>query len=227
MPVMTNIQKGLIRDQAILDTITFCKVMDTNQIAELFFRFPSGLRKCQARMKILVDKRLVKKTRLSLDTATIYYRKKLPDHVPHALGVTWCYVWMKRQYGENLLTFELEQLKEFGDILQADALCSVKISITGEIRWFCIEFETGLNRNRFDKVEKYVSLYNREGIPGSPLLKRLNNPQRFPKIIVVTDSVRRAQQIKEFIANANTKVKFEVHLLSAIKEERSDNLCRL
>lgn len=52
---------------------------------------------------------------------------------------------MYRQYGENLLTWELEEPKEFGNILQCDALCSVRIPITGEIRWHCIEFEIGSN----------------------------------------------------------------------------------
>jgi len=123
-----------------------------------------------------------------------------------------------RRYGENLLTWELEQLKEFGGFLQCDALCSVKIPMTGEIRWYCIEFETGLNRNRFDKIEKYNELYHREGVSGSPMLQRLDNPLRFPKVIIVTDSVKRGQKIREIISNANTRLKFEVHLLNAIKE---------
>jgi hypothetical protein len=193
--------------------------MNTNQITELFFRFTTGERKCQARMKVLVDRKLLKKTRLSLDTSSIYYQRKLPDHVDHALGVSWCYVWLKLKYGENLLTWELEELKEFGDILQCDALCSVKIPMTGEVRWYCIELDRGsVNRSKFSKVEKYIALYNREGVAGSPMLKRLDNPLRFPKVLIVTDSVRRGQRIRELVANANTRLKFEVHLLSAIKE---------
>ncbi|WP_407308784.1 hypothetical protein [Desulfosporosinus sp. SB140] len=226
MSVMTNAQKGSYRVKAILDAITICKVIDTNQIAELYFRFPSGLRKCQAVMKTLYDKKLVKKTRLSLDTATIYYKGRLPENLEHALALTWCYAWMKQRPGETLLTWELEQLKEFGNILRADALCSVRIDMTKEIRWYCVEMDRGsINRNKFDKIDKYIALYNREGVPGSPLLKRLDNPLRFPKIIIVTDDVRRGQKIREMIANANTRLKFEVHLLASIKE-RSDNLCQ-
>lgn len=227
LSTMTNVLKGSIRDQAILDAITICKVMDTNQIAELFFRFPTGLRKCQARMKTLVDKKLVKKTRLSLDTATIYYHGRLPRHLQHALALTWVYIWFTQQYGQNLLTWELEELKQFGDILQCDALCSVKIPMTNEVRWYCVELDRGsIQRNAFDKIEKYTALYHLQGIPGSPLLKRLDNPQRFPKVIVVTDSIRRSQRIRELIISSSTKVKFEVHLLTAIKE-RSDKLCQL
>lgn len=227
LSTMTNVQKGSYRVKAILDTIKICKVIDTTQIAELYFRFPSGLRKCQAVMKTLVDKKMVKKTRLSLDTSTVYYQGKFPRNLEHSLGLTWAYVWMKRRLGETLLTWELEQLKEFGGILQADALCSVRIEMTKEIRWYCVEMDRGsVNRSKFDKIDKYSALYNREGVPGSPLLKRLDNPQRFPKIIIITDGMRRGQQIREMIANANTRLKFEVHLLSAIKE-RSDNLCQL
>jgi len=131
------------------------------------------------------------------------------------------YVWIKRNRpGEILLTWELEQLKEFGNILQADALCSVRIEMTNEIRWYCVEMDRGsVNRNKFDKIEKYIALYNREGIAGSPMLKRLDNPLRFPKVIIVTDDVKRGQRIRELVANSNTRLKFEVHLLNAIKEE--------
>ncbi|MCO5381806.1 MAG: hypothetical protein NHB15_06660 [Methanosarcina barkeri] len=166
----------------------------------------------------MVDRKLIKKTRLSIDTATIYYQRKLPDSIEHALGVTWCYAWLMRRYGDNLLTWELEQLKEFGNILQCDALCSVKIPMTGEIRWLCIEFESGNNRNRFDKIEKYTELYHREGVLGSPMLRRLGNPLRFPKVIIVVDSVKRGQRIRDIISSDTRRMKFEVHLLAAIKE---------
>jgi hypothetical protein len=227
LSAMTNVQKGSYRVKGILDAITICKVIDTNQITELFFGFPTGLRKCQAVMKSLYDKKLVKKTRLSLDTATVYYQGKFPRNLEHSLGLTWAYVWLKNRPGETLLSWELEQLKEFGGILQCDALCSVRIEMTKEIRWYCVEMDRGsVNRSKFDKIDKYIALYNREGVQGSPLLKRLDNPSRFPKIIIVTDDIRRGQRIREMIANTNTRLKFEVHLLSALKE-RSDNLCRL
>lgn len=132
----------------------------------------------------------------------------------------------KYRPGETLLTYELEQLKEFGGILQADALCSTRIEMTKEIRWYCVELDRGsVNRNKFDKVEKYIALYHREGVAGSPLLKRLDNPLRFPKVLIVTDSVKRGQQIREIISNTNARLKFEVHLLDAIKEEEK-TLCQ-
>ncbi|SHH86075.1 hypothetical protein [Desulfosporosinus lacus] len=216
---MTNVQKGSTRDKSIIETIGLCGVMDTEQLAELFFRFPTGMRKCQARMKCLVDRKLVKKTRLSLDTPSVYYQGKFPHRLEHARALSWIYVWFMRKTGEKLLTWEREELKEFGDILQTDALCSVKITMTGEIRWYCIELDRGsVNRSKFDKIEKYIALYNREGVAGSPMLKRLGNPLRFPKVLIVTDSVKRGQRIRELVADANTRLKFEVHLLSAIKE---------
>lgn len=227
MQTMTNVQKGSRRDQDILDAISLCGVMDTEQLTELFFNFATGKRKCQARMKTLVDRKLIKKTRLSLDTPTVYYQGKFPHRLEHARALSWIYVWMKRQQGTNLLTWELEELKEFGNILQADALCSVKITMTGEIRWYCIELDRGsVNRSKFDKIEKYIALYNREGVTGSPMLKRLDNPLRFPKVLIVTDSVKRGQRIRELVANANTRLKFEVHLLNAIKEG-SELSCQL
>lgn len=215
--VLSNVRKGSIRDKSILETIEICGVMDTDQLTELFFKFPTGKRKCQARMKSLYDRKLVKKTRLSLDSSTVYYQGKFPGQIEHSLAVSWVYVWLMRKQGETILTWETEELKEFG--LRVDALCSTRIPMTGEIRWYCIELDRGaVSRHKFLKVNYYDDLYLKEGFTGSKLMKRLDNPLRFPKVIIVTDSVKHGQKIRSLVAESKTKVKYEVYLLSAIKE---------
>jgi hypothetical protein len=192
--------------------------MNTDQLAELFFQFPTGKRKCQARMKSLYDRRLVKRTRLSLDTSTVYYQGKFPGQIEHSLALSWVYVWMMRkQQGETILTWETEELKEFG--LRVDALCSTKIMLTGEIRWYCIEIDRGsVSRHNFMKVKIYDELYLKEGVVNSDLMNRLDNPSRFPKVIIVTDSTKHGQKIRSLIAESKTKVRYELYLLNTIKE---------
>ncbi|MBC2723326.1 MAG: hypothetical protein HGJ97_11685 [Desulfosporosinus sp.] len=217
MQAMTNAMKGSIRDRSILETIELCGVMSTDQLTELFFKFPSGKRKCQARMKSLYDRKLVKRTRLSLDAPTVYYQGKYPGQIEHSLALSWVYVWFMRKQGETVLTWETEELKEFG--LRVDALCSTKILMTGEIRWYCIEIDRGsVSRHKFRKIDIYDDLYLKEGVAGSKLMKKLGNPARFPKVIIVTDDPKHGQKIRRLVAESKTKVRYEVHLLSAIKE---------
>ena len=89
---LNNVTKGFQRDREIIDTINLCRAMDTEQITELFFKFATGKRKCQARMKSLIDRKLVKKTRLSLDTSSVYYQGKFPQLLEHTLALSWVYV---------------------------------------------------------------------------------------------------------------------------------------
>lgn len=214
---MTNVQKGSKRDREILDAISICGVMDTEQLTELFFKFPSGRRKCQSRMKVLCEKGMVKKIRLSLDSPTVYYRGKLPGLLEHSLALSWVYVWFMKKQGEKVLSWETEQLKEFG--VRVDVLCSTLITMTNEVRWYFIEFDRGsVSRNDFIKIENFDALYLAEGFPGSKLMQRLNNPQRFPKAIIVGDSVKHVQKIREGITEAKTKVKYESYLLAILKD---------
>jgi hypothetical protein len=217
--------KGSKRDGDILGAIDLCGVLDTDQLMELFFCFPSGKRKCQQRMKSLYDRKLVKRTRLSLDTPAIYYTGKFPGQMHHSLALSWAYVWMMKQQGEKILTWETEQLKEFG--LRVDALCSTYIPMTKEIRWYCIELDRGsVSRHKFDKVAIYDNLYLREGVVGSQLMQRLSHPQRFPRVMIVTDSVKQKQKIQEYIEKSKTKVRYEVHLISSLSRSPSYSLSR-
>jgi hypothetical protein len=217
LKALSNVKKGCQRDRDILETIEMCKVMNTDQIQELFFKFPSGKRKCQARMKSLYDKKLVNRIRLSLDTPAIYYVGKFPGQPEHSLAATWAYVWMMRKQGEKVLTWDIEELKEFD--LRTDVLCSTKILMTGEIRWYCIEIDRGsVSKHTFTKIEQYDNLYKKEGFANSKLMKRLDNPQRFPKVIIIIDNYRNMPKIKTLISESKTKVRYDLQLLNAIKE---------
>lgn len=216
LKALSNVKKGCQRDKDILETISICRVMNTDQLTELFFKFPTGKRKCQARMKSLYERKMVNKFRLSLDTSTIYYLGKFPGQPEHSLAISWIHVWFKRKQGEKVLTWETEQLKEFG--FKCDALCSTKIAMTNEIRWYCIEFDRGsVSNHPFKKVSLYDGLYQREGFPQSKLMKRLGDPLRFPKVIIVSDSIKSGQKIKQLITDSPTKVRYDFHMMSEIR----------
>jgi len=167
-------------------------------------------------MKALHDRKQVKRTRLSLDTPTIYYQGKFPGQIHHSLALSWVYVWMMRKQGEKLQTWETEQLKEFG--LRTDALCSTYIPMLKESRWYCVELDRGsVSRHRFDKVDIYDNLYLKEGFADSKLMQRLDHPQRFPRIIIITDSQKRVPKIQEHTTKSKTKVKYEVFSLDQIR----------
>lgn len=212
MPKQNHVKMGLKRDTAILDTIRTCRVMDTDQITELFF---SSKRRCQARMKVLHDKKLVKRFRLSLDTPAVYYCGNFPSQPIHSLALTWIYVWMNRRPGERMLTWDMEELSEFG--LRVDALCSTHIPMNNEIRYYCIELDRGsASLNKYKKVDIYDALYKKEGYPDSKLMQKLTGAKRFPKVILVTDDAKHGIKIRELVSKATTPVKYEVHLLSAL-----------
>ena len=216
LKTLSNVKKGCQRDKDILETIAMCRVMNTDQLTELFFKFPTGKRKCQARMKLLYERKQVKRIRFSLDTSTYYYLGKFPGQPDHSLAISWVYVWFMRKQGEKVLTWETEQLKEFG--LKCDALCSTKIPMTNEIRWYCIEYDRGsVSNHPFKKIAMYNDLYVREGFPRSKLMKRLENPLRFPKVIIVSDSIKSGQKIKQLIADSPTKVRYDFHMMNEIR----------
>lgn len=209
-------RKGSKRDSAILEAINTCRVMNTEQLTELFFKFPSGKRRCQARMKVLSDKKLVKKFRLSLDSSTIYYTGSFPGQPKHSLALSWVYVWMMNRPGEKLLTWDLEELSEFG--LRVDALCSTKIPMNNnEIRYYCIEVDRGsASVNKYKKIDLYDELYKREGILGSKLMQKLVGAERFPKVILITDDAKHGAKIRELVTKATSPVRYEVILLSSL-----------
>lgn len=213
---LNNLKKGYKRDNDILKTIEMCGVMDTEQLTVLFFKFQSGRRKCQARMKSLCDRNLVNKVRLSIDTPNIYFHGKQPDGIKHSLELTWVYIWMNNRPGEKLLSWETEQLKDFG--LRTDILCSTEILMTKEIRWYCIEFDRGsVSHSNYIKVELYDDLYKKEGYSGSKLMKKLGNPLRFPKVILITDYYKQRNKINNMVTASQSKVKFDVYLIDEIK----------
>lgn len=131
----------------------------------------------------------------------------------HLLSLNWVYVWLSAglKPWEQIHCFEYEVNFK---ILQADALCAIKNTVTGKFKFFFVELDR--SSNDFDKVLKYNELYGSEGYAGHWWAELAN---RFPPILIVTTSTRRAAHIRERIKKENTNgLEFRVMLIDEIKE---------
>jgi hypothetical protein len=193
--------------------------MTAKQLTSLLFPGKYGLRKCQDRIKFLHEHELIKFIeRPFFYLGNVYYLNKEPalSAIPHVISMSWIFVWISKH-------FEIEyweQEVDFG-ILQCDALCKVKGGM-----WFFIEFDRVVSHNPFKKPMLYTELFEKEGRKGSQLLQRLDNPSSFPRIIVITDSVRRGVTIKKIIKENNPhhlgygiEKKEEIYLFDEILKE--------
>lgn len=214
---MNNYQLCSFRDKQIILALSQCKALNTNQLVTLFFKGKTGLRKCQTRLKFLANNEFVQVIeRPFFDSPNIYYLKDAPalSAIPHIIMVGWVYVWFCKKY--EVLYWEQEV--DF-NILQCDAICQVKDK--GEIKWFFIELDRAKSHNTFVKPEKYTELYEKEGNTGSELSKRYNL-NKFPRIVIVTDSIRRGQNISKIVKDKNRNpcaLGFDLYLFDEIVKE--------
>ncbi|MDQ7094247.1 hypothetical protein REC12_11665 [Desulfosporosinus sp. PR] len=193
---MNNRQFSSHRDKQVIQVVSACKAMTTQQIAILLFPGKAGLRKCQQRLKYLADHKLINFIkRPFFDMPNVYYLKKEPSlsALQHIVAVTWIYVWLSKHYEVEHWETEVD----FG-ILQCDALCKLKEGL-----WYFIEFDRSISHNGFKKPMQYSELYSKEGMLGSDLLKKLENPSKFPRILIITDSAKRGVKIKNSIKQDN------------------------
>lgn len=193
---MNNYQTSLHRDKQIILILSMVKAVTAIQLTHLLFPGKYGLRKCQDRLKYLSERQLIQCIeRPFFHMGNIYFLKKEPSlsAIPHIISVSWIFVWLSKR-------FEIEyweQEVDFG-ILQCDAICRIKGG-----RWFFIELDRVASHNPFKKPMQYNELFEKERNVGSKFLQRLGNPDRFPRIVIVTDSVRRGVIIKKIIQENN------------------------
>ena len=101
------------RDIEVKEFLKEFKIADTTIISKLFF--PS-LSACQKRLKIMHDKKVVKRDRDFITREYIYYLKR-PNQLKHAMLVSRFYAEMKKTL--NIQTFKIEP--KLGEI-RPDAL---------------------------------------------------------------------------------------------------------
>lgn len=216
---MNQREKGYHRDNAILHAVESRRSLDTDQVRAIIFPgMAYGRRKAQERLLKLYKRHRLDRDRVGEVYA--YYRDSRPGALAHLIGVNWVRLWLelKMKSWEALHSFQYEV--DFG-ILRADALATVKNTVTRKYRFWLIEMDRGTNS--FDKVEKYCKLFETGGYSGHWWV---DLTERFPPILVATTTPGRAEAIRELRRKQNsTGLEFKVVLLEQIKKEVLEKCC--
>ena len=209
----SNHKKGYLRANEIAKAVETQGALNSDQLRLLFFQDVSVQMACRVLSK-MVEKKLLKRDRLSMSEPYFYYVNKRPGQVEHVLAVSWVYVWLRMNLRswEKMHSFERETTNY--RVLRPDGFVAIKNVWENKFRFCFIEMNIAESGNKFEKVAKYNTLYASEGYYGSwwvPL------SDRFPPVIVVTTG--REQQIRECIKAENTNnLEFQVFTLDQIKE---------
>ena len=206
-------QIGFMRDRAIVQSIVEFTALDTNQIRVLHCQGKAGLRKAQDRLQKLYATKTLNRVPRAINQSYVYYvPPKKPQNLDHLIAANWVYIYLCKVYPDiESWTKEYQGWNNFG--VQPDALAK----ISG--LYYAIEVDRAESRNRFDKINKYNSLYVDRG---EQVMELLNNPPKFPRIIIVTTGEKRKAKIEELIkANNPHALKYIVKTLESIVKECS------
>lgn len=173
----------------------------------------------QGRLKKLVEKKYLKRDRLSFDEPFFYYLEKRPGQLEHRLAVNWVYVWFIRvkvkKGWEKFHSFEWEV--PYGKILRPDGFIAIKNLAYNRLTFYFVELDIADSGNGFDKVPKYNRLYKSGEFKGYWWGSLAVG---FPSIIIVTTSERKKKSILEKIAKDNEfDLDFQVYTLDQIRRE--------
>lgn len=212
---MNNRLKGSLRDKEITREVERLTCLNTEQVYSLFFRhYPNpatGYRKAQERLQVLTQKKkLLKRWRPSIDDCYVYYTEKRQAQYEHRVAINWIYVWFK----QNKLLGDLKKFdthQNYG-ILECDAFA---MTLTREgYRFYFVEVEVD-NHSPFDKVQKYVQLYESEKYTDWWWVKHASG---FPTILVACENDRRKQEVEANIKKYNScGLDFRVYGLDHIR----------
>lgn len=212
MDGLSNHALGSRRDKIIIDLIQSRKALDTEQVRMIAFKdMRSGRRKAQERLQKLYTRQRVKRLRLEPNSPYIYYDGKKHGRVEHLISLNWIRIWIE----QNIKGWETLQRWDYEfdhGILQADGFAVIKNTVTDKLRFMFVEMDR--SENTFNKVVKYNDLYESENYSWWG-----QYADRFPPILVVTESTLRLRNIMECIGRDNRNgLQFEVYLLDFLKE---------
>jgi len=185
--------------------------LETEQVRVIIFPgMAYGLRKAQERLLKLHRKNRLDRERVG---DTFAYYQDRPGALAHLLGVNWIRLWLEGQMKSWEVMHSFKYESDFG-ILRSDGFAAIKNTVTCKFRFYLIEMDRATNG--FDKVEKYVQLYESGGYSGHWWVKLT---ERFPPVLVVTTTPQRKAFILDLIKKQNTaNLEFKVNLLEEIKK---------
>ncbi|HBV97800.1 MAG: hypothetical protein JL50_02835 [Peptococcaceae bacterium BICA1-7] len=212
-----NQLRGYHRDNEICRLIEKLQALDTEQVSVLIFSGQKhGRRKAQERLKVLFDRGRLKRWRAAPESPYIYFTGKKHGRMDHLVALNWVYVWMVRSVKswEEVYRWDTEQ--DYG-VLQADAFCAIRNTVTGKLRFWFVELDRAESGNLFDKVAKYNSLYDSEKYAG---WWWADLADRFPGILTVTTAAPRERIIRGLVEKENAAgLEFQICLLEKLKGE--------
>ncbi|MGI1659602.1 MAG: hypothetical protein ACRKFN_11535 [Desulfitobacterium sp.] len=208
---LTPNQIGFMRDRAIIQSLVELGALDTNQIRFLHCPGKAGLRKAQDRLQKLYAHKALNRVPRAINQAYVYYiPPKKPQNLEHLIMLNWVYVYLLKSF-ERVESWsrEYQGWHSFG--VQPDALARINGL------YYAIEVDRAESRNYFDKIEKYNSLYADHG---DEVMELLNNPPKFPRVIIVTSDPKRKAKIDQLIKDNNPHgLKYMVRTLDTIVKE--------
>lgn len=211
--MLSNHQKGSLRDREILRTIGEQTALNTDQLKLLFFQ---NVNQSMAyrRLVRLVEKKYLKRDRFSANEPYFYYTEKRPGQPDHVLGVSWIYTWISLNIRswEKLHVFDREMSYR---TIRPDAFIAIRNHWEKKLSFYFAEFDVAESGNKFDKIEKYNTLYSSEGYLGAWWITLASH---FPSIIIVTTG--NPKRIQERIdADNKNNLDFRLYTLEQIKGE--------
>ena len=208
---MNQVQSGYQRDRAVVAAVTEWRAMTTEQVAELLFPIPAGLRKAQQPLKRLHDQGRVGRTRL--EAGYCYYAGTRPGQADHLTAVNWIRLWLMRRRYEVMGRWEYEAV--CGDV-RSDAVCVLRNRWTGEHQAWFVEADRSASHNGWAKVGAYSELYasgRYESAWWVPLVKR------FAAVLCVADSQAQLAEIRRGMEDNPYGLRFEARLLDDLIAE--------
>ena len=211
--MLSNHQKCYRRDKDLIRLLETQAALNTEQIRLLLFR-DASLRIVQRRLKKLTERKLIKRSRLSIDSPFYYYLGAKPGQLDHVLGVSWIYVWVCSALSSGMTLHCFDREIDLG-IIRPDAFIGVK-GWTGKFSFFFAELDVDESGNDFsEKVKRYNSYYSSGAYQNQWWVSMA---KRFPVIRVVTTGHVNSLEKRISKVNANN-LEFQVFSLHHVKEE--------
>ena len=135
------------RDIQIKEFLKKVVVADTETIHQIFFKNAS-LRTCQARLKLLVDHKVIRVFREDIFSQNIYCLKK-PASYKHKIVFS---KLLGKLHKENIEVLKYVTPLKVGSII-ADGFIAIKVN--GETRLYFVEVEL----TKYFNTKKYIDLY--------------------------------------------------------------------
>ena len=168
------------RDKNVIYAIESFKVMNTEQIKELFFKDVSGKR-CRERLRILTEKyKLIKRERTHIGQSYVYYDERKPKQLEHMLKRVDFFIEINKRSKVDYYTNELA-------IANIRADMYIETFYKDELKSFLVEVQCTNQPN----IKKYENLYH------SMEWKTYFN--EFPTIIIISHQKPRIKSRLKFI----------------------------